>query len=240
MKNTFSLILLFPLMGCLPLGEPDQIQVDGDATIMAMPDQFDVSAAIYSRGDSREDALSNIANTYSTMREYLPSLDGLETLEIKTSTASVSPIFDYECADITYDEEECPIVGYHGEISISVQGAPADKAGNMLSYLSELGASDVEFDEFRIGNLVEVQKKALTAAVEDARRKAELIAAASGATIIGPVKIQSSQGFDQYFFGDRDTIIVTGSRVSSPKIQLDIEPQPVAVEMGVVAAFEIE
>lgn len=81
----------------------------------------------------------------------------------------------------------------------------------------------------------------MRAAVENARKKAELIAEASGAAITGVIKIQSGRGFDEGFFDkEMDTIIVTGTRIRAPRATLDIEPQPVAIRAEVAAAFEIE
>lgn len=241
MKKFCAFIFMGLVAGCLPTQTPNQIQVEGEATIEVMPDIFELSASIHSRSSTQAQALAEASATYSKIQEDLPQLEGLEKLAVTTSEVSIVPIYDYECQEKLYDEEQCPIIAYSGIILISVKGAPVSVTGNTLSFVSELGADVVEFDAFRVSNLPDYQQKAISTAVQNARKKAELIATASGETITGAVKIQAGRDFDSGFFEmDADTIIVTGSRIQVPRVSLDIEPQPISVSAKVVAAFEIE
>lgn len=155
MKRFLFLPSLMLLAGCLPIGDAEQILVEGEALIQATPDLFDISASINSRAETRERALSEIAETYAVLKDQLPRLEGVEKISITTSGANVGPVYDFQCQQNTYTEAECPIVAYRGAISVSIEGAPANKAGGMLSLASQLGASEVAFDGFRVSNMPE-------------------------------------------------------------------------------------
>jgi len=241
MNRLFILPLVVLLSGCLPGQEPKQIIVEAEASIEVPPDGFSLSVGISSLEETRDSALSKVASIYSEMQTELKLLEGLESLSLETSGVSIEPVRELQCTKDTYDDEACPIVSYRGAISISLKGAPSRLAGNMLSLASELGVSSVSFDEYVINDYAAAKERAVKAAVVAARQEAEIIASAAGATIVGPAKFQIGSGFDDGFFdADRDTIIVTGSRQRSPRIQLDIEPQPIYVDAEITAAFEIE
>ena len=241
MKNLAILPLALLAASCLPEASKNQIIVDGEATVEAMPDHFKVSASIYSKESTQEEALGKITAIYAEIKKQLPMLEGIEKLQITTSGASVGPVYEYRCEQESYDEESCPVIGYQGSISVSIEGSPADMAGNVLSYVSELGAASVSFNGFFVSNYSDYQKQAMRAAVENARKKAELIASASGSTILGAAKIQSGNGFNTDLFGlSGDQIVVTAQARNSARFDLDIEPQPISVSAKVAAAFEIE
>ncbi|WDI32832.1 SIMPL domain-containing protein [Hyphococcus flavus] len=241
MKKLCAILLAGMTAGCLPGETPNQIHVEGEAALEVMPDIFEISATIHSRGETHAEVLDAISSTYSDLKEQLPQLEGLEQLALSTSSVGISPVYDYACQEAIYNDEQCPVVAYSGGISITAQGSPTSVAGNALSFMSELGTNAVNFDGFRVSDFSTHQQKAISTAVENARARAETIASASKSSIVGLLKIQIGKGFDDHYFElDNDTIIVTGSRMRAPRVPLDIEPQPVIVQAKIVAAFEIE
>ncbi len=240
MKKIILGVTLLFVSGCLPSEQPNIIEVSGQAEIEIEPDLFLVSARLASFNQSRQSALKDVADSYKRVREELPTLEGLEAIAITTSAASVQPVYDENCQENRYDDL-CPIIAYVSAIELSVEGKPATQAGSALSFLAELGAVEVSFEEFRSTNIQQAQHDAVGAAVRDATKKAELISKAAGHSIVAVKRVQSGTEFDKYFFNmNNDTIIVTGSRINRASIALEIEPQPIVVQAEVVAAFEIE
>ena len=92
-------------------------------------------------------------------------------------------------------QDECPVIGHFGSITLSVTGSPAEVSGNALSALSELGAENVSLSGYAISDYEAARREAMEAAVIDARRKAETIAAASGSVVVGPLRLQYGEGF---------------------------------------------
>lgn len=248
MKRLIILPVVALLCGCLPGQEPKQIVVDGEASLEFEPDTFSLGASLRSRSDGQDGALSEIANKLSVIRESLPQLDGLTHLSIDASDAEIRPIQDPECLEQRkYNNEEiCPVSGYFGSIKLGIKGSPANASGRALSLVSELGAESVSLSQYSLSEMEKAKQDALDSAVRDARAKAEQIADAAGATVIGPLRVQYGEGFSESGYGAvysdsaADTIIVTGSRVVRPQTDLNLDPQPIKIEAKIVAAFEIE
>lgn len=250
MKKSILGLALFLVSGCLPLGQANQIIVDGEASLEFEPEVFSLSGAIRARSDTQAAALAEIASKLANIRETMPNLEGITNLAIDASNATITPIQNPECTESRrYNTEaQCPVEGYFGSISIDIEGAPANLSGQTLSLLSELGAESVSLSTYSLIDPESAQQKALDAAVRDARRKAEKIATASNSVIAGPIRIQYGEGFsDGGYSGNSydyaqapDTIVVTGSRIAKPETNLDLDPQPINVKAKIVAAFEIE
>ncbi|VAW05359.1 hypothetical protein MNBD_ALPHA04-552, partial [hydrothermal vent metagenome] len=226
-----------------------QIIVDGEATIEVEPELFTLSASIRSRTDKQSAALAEISDKLAVIRDSLPQLEGLTHLTVDASEAVIRPIQDRECLERAGygDRESCSVTGYFSSVAIKVKGSPANLSGYALSLLSELGAEEVSLKGYAIADIESARKSALDKAVEDARAKAVGIANASGATLVGPIRIQYGEGFgDASAYGSSRPSVMLGlvevsaSRDVIPETELDLEPQPIKISEKVVAAFEIE
>jgi hypothetical protein len=237
----FAIIGALALTGCLPFEEQSAIRVEGEATLLVEPDEFEIASTILTYTESREQTLARLAEIYSTLKATLPELEGLNALKMEASEASISSWRDPDCTENSYDDQGCPIVAYGAEIALTISGSPASSAGPMLALLSELKVDDAELRDYKIAGDGGRRDEALKAAIANARDKAAMLAAASDASIGRIIRIESGRGMATLApsFGD-DEIIVTGSRVRRPAVSLELEPQPIEVSARVVATFAIE
>ncbi|NOX93676.1 MAG: SIMPL domain-containing protein [Alphaproteobacteria bacterium] len=237
------------LAGCLPGQEPKQIIVDGRATIEVMPDLFTVTGNIRSRSSSRADVLKDISEKLNVIREKTPSLQGLTHLSIEATEAEFRPILDPDCREKRrYDGAEvCPVTGYFGTVGLTLRGSPADLSGYVLSLISELGAEQVTLSTYTLVDRENAEQEAMENAVANARRKAEKIAASSGSSVLGVIRIQYGEGFsdsERYLYG-RPMVSSPAEELSpldsyAPETALDLDPQPIRITEKITAAFEIE
>lgn len=234
---TFSTLLL---VSCLPEQQRKQIVVDSEATIEVPPDAFKMNAYLRVTADNRDAVLSGISELMDEVSENLPALEGLNDVKIQPTEINVSPVREAECVRERYDDNACPIIGYLSEIELHIDGAPAEMAGNALSFLSDLGAEEVGFEEYYIRDLAAVNDRAREQALKNARTKAESIANNMGVTITGVVNVRMVDTviFSSGFAETEDRIVVTGSRIA--RNQLNITPAPIEIERDVVVTFEIE
>lgn len=237
------------LSGCLPQLQPDQIVVNGEASLEFEPEFFSLNGAIRARRGTQAEALADIASKLASVREIMPNLDGLTNLTIDASVARLIPIQDSDCIESRrYNgEEQCPVEAYFGSVDLGIKGAPANLSGQALSLLSELGVESVSFSGYALLDNETAKRDALGAAVLDARAKAEKIAAAANSSVVSPIRIQYGEGFPDAGYGGvmadaaaPDMIVVTGSREVRPEVDLDLDPQPIRISAKIVAAFEIE
>ena len=249
LRFILAIILALPLTACLPQFEESHIIVDGKAKIKVAPDQFRIEASLVARGEDRKDVLKEIAALLTTINEETTLLSGLTHLKIEQSSVSFDPKYASDCLEVSEysDERSCEVSGYFSAAQLKITGSPADQAGNMLSLLAELGAEYVDLRGYQISNYDEALDEAITAALKDARAKAEKLASASGSTISGLARVQYGQGFSDNWRPDRfaggevalDTVQLTGQR-KTPLVVLQFTPQPIEVSAEVVAAFKID
>ena len=240
------------LMGCATLASPQvgtrTIVVDGEARIKVSPDTFSVNSVLSSKNSDQGVTLTELSGQLERVRQMLPRLSGLTYIEIDSSDLTLSPVYDLACVrQNDYDSPQlCPVTGRTGSVELTIKASPANRAGQLVSLLSELGAERVEVNSFFISDPKASRDQALTAAVEDARAKAAAIANAAGATISGVDRVQYGSGFSSD--SARDVVIVTANKREDedpevrivPAVDLNIDPAPIYVSAKVTVSFGIK
>lgn len=245
MKKVFLLPLAALLSGCFLEVKPRQISVEAEAEIEAEPDSFRMNAIIRSRAEDKDGALSELSEKLSRLTEQLPLLEGLSSVTTEPSSLEINPVFDSECEDSRRysNEETCPVEGYFTEVYVEIKGSPATIAGNAFSLASELGAEEVNFEEYFLADSSAAEREAEEKAFQHAREKAQRLAAAADVTLGKPIRISGDalSGLSLGYFGgeSEDTIVVTATRLQ-PKNILSLEPPPITIEREVSVTFEIE
>ena len=235
--------------GCLPETEQQMIVVDGEGVVMAPPDTFNILAEIHTNAADQSEVLKLISQSIDKIGSGLPALEGLDTVEIKTATVSIKPIREMQCVkEADYSSRDtCPITGHAGSVTMLVSGTPAAIAGNALSYLSELGAAEVELREYSLSDLEEQKSAATLAALAAARAKATKLAEGMGASLGKPLRIQYGAGVRDNFNSELDDGVYTlasgpangASDKFAPAVELSITPQPIEIREEVTAAFAL-
>lgn len=246
----FAAVLALSLTACLPEQTKNQIIVDGEAVVKRAPDTVVIVGIISERTDEKIAALTKVADKLATIREAAPNIEGITEYSISAGKAEVHPVYEAGCnEDYRYGRvNPCPITAYSAATRVTFTLMPASMAGPALAAITELGATSASVREYKVADIKVLQTEAMQQAVSDARKKAELIAAASGARVVGPAKLQVGEGFspDRYFEHvgsvDMDTIVVTGALLSpySPSVDLSLDAEQTEIKQVVVAAFEIE
>lgn len=240
----FKLVLILTACGYVSAAAEDRgetnppvISVNGVGVVDAAPDTFKLSASVIDRGRTSEQALAFVASRFEKAKAALGELEGLQTLQIDASDASVVTLRDPDCIDRADDEAACEVIGYSADISLRISGSPAQKAGAALAMLVESGVGDVSLSGYSIAEAAARRKEALALAVADARSKAETIAMAGGARLGRIRRIQYGAAISDA--READEIIVTASRVRQPKVKLNLDPQPIEIKAEVAAEFEV-
>lgn len=124
-----------------------EILVTGKAQVEVIPDTFKIVGGLTTRGPSRSDVLDDLAQRIENIRQTIPALEGLESVDVKTSEIAIYSIRPEGCdvedylsgySEDPYPEECNPIEEYAG-VTITILGSPIAQAGNALSLASELG-----------------------------------------------------------------------------------------------------
>ena len=168
---------------------PPSITVTGSGSVSAAPDTGRLSAGVVSEGRGAAEAVR--ANT-EAMQQVLAALDkaGIPKKDVQTRGFSLSPVY----AERPKRADAPEIVGYRAENTVEVTVAGVEKVGLVLDRLVAAGANRIGGVSFSIGEPDALLDDARRKAIADARRKAEIYAAAAGAKLGRVLRIEEESG----------------------------------------------
>ena len=176
-------LLLALAVGTVGLGQsaqaaekPATISLQGKGEISVAPDMAVVTTRVVTVGASAPEALQ--ANTAAIAKVIADiKAAGIGARDIQTSGFSIYPRYENRQAG---NNEPPRIVGYEVSNGVTVRVRALDKLGTILNAVVASGANSVDGISFTVSDTNEKLDEARKEAVADARRKAELYAAAAG------------------------------------------------------------
>ena len=217
------------------------IVVTGNGRASAPPDTFTVDASVRGRGATQQEALRSLSVAQARLIEAWPRLDGLERGRVTTGDIALDTLHDPECEENARRDEECPILAYFATSALTLEGVPAERAGDAISLASELGATTARLEEYSLSNPEQLRAEADRAAFADAQVQANRLSEASGRRLVRILRIQdpSAPRYDGQEAQDIDEVVVTGSRIRQA-VSIAVAPEPVETNARVFVVFEIE
>ncbi|MBQ8507954.1 MAG: SIMPL domain-containing protein [Clostridia bacterium] len=192
MKRIFSICLVLAmLLGCSALaGVP--LNVTGSGTIYMEADLVSASLGVNMSGEDLEVLQKQVNETVAAICEALVAA-GLDEKSIATNYLYISPRYDYS------GETEA-IIGYSINNTLSIRTEDIANIGAYIDAAFAAGANTFDSIEFTVKDDSEARRQALTLAVEDARAKAETIAAAAGKQLNGILSISEGSQSDYSWY----------------------------------------
>jgi uncharacterized protein YggE len=168
------------------------VEVTGEGSISAAPDFAEVTLGVTSTGKKAGDAVAANAQAANALAALIKS-EGVAPADIQTSTVSVSPMFSQPLPN----QQTAPTVtGYSVSNNLSVRVRDIPRLGALLDKAVTAGANSIYGIGFGHNDLSALLDKARPLAVADARRKAEIYAAAGGGKI-GRLMVLTEEGSRQ-------------------------------------------
>lgn len=155
------------------------LSVMGYGSVSYSPDKAQVVFNILGDGETAEEALGECSAKTRAVIEALKAL-GIPEDDMATTRISLNPIYDW-------DYKPPKIVGYEASYTLRVEVKELEKLGNVIDAAVKAGADSLWGLSFTVSDetLKELRLKAIEAAVDDARDKAEAVASALGMKIVG-------------------------------------------------------
>jgi uncharacterized protein len=150
--------------------EAGGITVQGTASVTSIPDRAELSFGVESQGETARAALA--ANA-AEMRRVIAALKAAGATNVKTQHVSLSPRYD----------ERNQAQGFTATNTVSATLKEIGRAGAVIDAAVAAGANQVYGPSLSRGDSTSLYRQALRAAVDDARTKAQALAAASGLSL---------------------------------------------------------
>jgi len=149
------------------------VTVSGTAIIRSAPDEAIVGLGVQTQANTAQGALSQNAEKMVSVLQAVEA-QGVTRADIATSSVSLYP---------TYGQSGTEITGYQAANQVDVTVRNMDKVGAVIDAAVGAGANFTNGVTFQVSDQNRGVNDALTAAVENARSKAEALAAAGGARL---------------------------------------------------------
>lgn len=164
------------------------VTVSATGSIEVRPDTASVSSGVQTEAPTAREAL---ARNNAEMAKVVDGLKaaGIQSKDIQTSALQLNPQYD---ASSTKTGSAPHIVGYHAFNQVRVTLRDVAKVGEVLDQLVELGANRINGISFGVSGEEALRDDARKAAMANARRRAELYAAAEKVTLGQVVTISES------------------------------------------------
>ena len=197
MKNVMRILALAAVLAlCLAnaaLADGATVTVNGSAQVNAPTDHAVIRLGITTRAETPSQAQTENNERAEAVMKALTEVCDIAEDKIATSYFSIYTMTDWN--SVTGAEKTT----YQAMHSLSVTVDDIDQAGAVIDACVAAGANNIENVSFESSTLKEAYDQALTEAVADAKRKAELLAAASGMKLGGIVSITTvGAGSDIY------------------------------------------
>jgi uncharacterized protein len=150
------------------------ITVTGTGDLRATPNRADLSFGVQSNGSTAADALAANSAEVRRLIEALKNA-GVAAKDLKTEHFDVSPRYDV-------DKVQTPR-GYSASASVTVSNQPLDRAARLSDIAVASGADNVSGPSLSVADRDAQYRRALERAFDDARSKAETLAAAADVSL---------------------------------------------------------
>jgi uncharacterized protein YggE len=201
------------------------LQVTGEGTVSAIPDEALLFLAVQTQATSATQAGSENAATMSSVMDALVGV-GIGKSAIQTVSYSLTPIHENK-----QDQTTPPrIVGYAVQNAIQVTITDFSLVGKALDAAIGAGVNQVQGVVFTLSrtSYASIEKQALQFAIQDADAKAKAMASSLGVSLLGPISVTPGYTFQPVF-----------EKLALSAAQTPIQPGPLQVTANVQIAYQI-
>ncbi|MDO5605800.1 MAG: SIMPL domain-containing protein [Paracoccus sp. (in: a-proteobacteria)] len=166
---------------------PGVLNVSGHGESRVAPDQAMISLGVTTQAETAAQAMQDNATRQQAVLDALREA-GLAETDIQTSGLTLNPVMNYP-------EDGTPpaITGYMAQNMLTVRVTDIARTGTVLDSIVTAGANEMQGISFIREDSGVTKDEALSAAVEDARHRAGVIAAAAGVELGAILRIGEPQ-----------------------------------------------
>ena len=187
----FAAVVFLTLPALAAEPAPPSLQASGEGIVYVVPDIAIVTLGVTTPGRTASAALAqnstDLAAVIGTIKDA-----GVAEKDIGTSGFSIYPVYAQNSDGSQVQPPK--IVGYEVSNEVRVTIRDIAKSGGILDKVVTAGANQVNGISFDSADRKTPADAALKAAIADAKRKAEIMAAAAGVKLVRILSVSASEG----------------------------------------------
>ena len=248
------MIVLLLAMVCSPAAaqqthdrEPS-IQVSGTATVSTKPDIATLVYWVTGEGKTPDAASTDLATKQKAIVAGLTGLLGQET-RLSSGEVSVIETRSAECdGPGNYNnrprlsEGACTVTGYIASLRGDGRTTAVTKAGTAAGLAARLGARDARVQSFELASPADAQRRATTAAIADARARAEGLASGAGVKLGSLLSLNDQNAMNDITLtgaSQRAEFAPPPPPPPAAPVEIAVSPRPIETTARVFAQFAI-
>lgn len=216
------------------------IRVTGKGRMQVKPDTVRLTIRLEGKSREYEEALKISAHETKVVKDIFEDLGFLRD-EVKTLLFDVETVYEsYKDADGSYRRRH---IGYSFTHDVKVEFADdKDLLGSILYNLSRSSVSPEFKIDYTVKNSEEIKNEVMARAVEDSRKKAEILCKASGMTLCGVENIDYSWREINFVTTYMDEMAEPGDMIckSTDCYDMDLSPDDIKVDDTVTIVWGIK
>lgn len=176
--NALAAAAVVGSLAAAPALAEEHITVTGEGSVAVAPDMATVQMGVVSEAATAGAAMAANSEQVAALLAQLTQL-GIEARDVQTSSVGLNPVYAPRGPDAP--QGEAPrIQGFEAQNMLAIRVRDLDRLGAVMDQAIAAGANTVYGLNFGLQDPTPLLDEARRAAVADARRKAELYAAAAG------------------------------------------------------------
>lgn len=203
------------------------LTVSAEGEVKIAPDMAEVRSGVVTQAATAGDAL---AQNRTRMERAVQAItdSGIPKKDIQTSNLTLNPEYRYE------DGQQPQITGYRAENQVRITMRSLEDAGRVLDALVAVGANQLSGPDFMVEDREDALNAARQDAVQKARARAELYAAAAGMSVGRIVSIVEAGASTP-----PPPMPMMAMRAEAADASSPVEPGEVTLTSGVTVVFEL-
>ena len=178
MKKLFALILAVTLMAAYSFATAEtKISVNGSGETRVSADTAVISLGVNARDRDVLKAQQQVNDAIAAIRKALTD-QGVKEENINTEFINIYAMYDYQ-----NDQEK--LAAYNASSTLAIKVTDMESVGSLIDLCFAAGANTLNGVSFSASDTEEAEALAMKDAVADAKKKAEILAEASGLKITG-------------------------------------------------------
>ena len=214
----------------IDIGQQRWVEVGGEASVDVPPDFARVTLGVTTTGKDAREAVAANAKAVNSLISLIKD-EGVAAADIQTSSLSITPQFSNPRSTPAPEQS---IVGYAVNDMVTVTERDISRLGALIDKAVGAGANAVYGVSYGENDPSKLLDKARPIAVADARRKAEIYAAAGGARVGRLMELSEQTGAQPLQFARRAATALSAAAPTTP-----MEAGADRLTVSVTARFEL-
>lgn len=193
--QTIKTFAEYPYIGA-GIQPTNTISVSGEGEVFAVPDIAQFTFSIEEDGETPEEAQAKATERVNTALAFVREA-GVEEKDIKTSYFNLTPRYE-SVRRVCPPQEPCPtdqkLVGFRVNQTIEIKVRDTTKAGTFVAGLANVGVQNVNGPNFTIDDDEVLRSEARTLAINDAKKKAKVLAGQLDVALVRIVQFSEDGG----------------------------------------------